>query len=344
MSSLLSLDIDKNKIRLVEGSFQKGIITVEKAAVIDVPDGTFNGETIQNFKGIADSIADAVQRHGFIAKDAIVTFDAFGSIIRDLELPTAKPKELVEMIRSEMIQSYQIPSDSIIQFRSVEKLQSATGSPLEKYRVAAIDREIVEAYHQLLTESKLKPMVMDININAISKLLEGEVTVNDTLLSESGTLFIDFDELLTTVYIVAKDKPIFFRHLDSGYKDMERIIHEQTFESEEAIRRMKEEGYNFFGESAEEQAYFNILRPFFYTMIDEIRKIIGFYSSRSTSNNVDRIFTMGCGSELKGFTEYCENSFGLPSQQVTNLSRVKVKDPATSIACYINAIGALIRY
>ena len=344
MGSLLSMDIGKKNIHMAEGSFLKNAVMVEKVASFTIPEGVFQGEIIKNPDLLVGAITDAIQAFRFTANDAVITFDGYGAVIRDIDLPAAKAKELEAMVRTEMIQTYHIEPEDVIQYKSIDKATSEDGAALERYRVAAVNLEIVEAYHSVFTDAKLKPVAMDININAMDKLLAGEVMINDKLPSEAGTMLIDFGDTLTTIYIIAKGKPIFFRHLDSGCSEIEKIISEEIFESEENIKRMKEAGFNFFGNSEEEEKYFTILRPFFYNMIDEIRKVIGFYASRSNASNIDQMYLFGGCSNMAGFGEYLENSFGIPAEQIISISNVKFKDSAVPIASYLNAIGALIRY
>jgi type IV pilus assembly protein PilM len=342
LGSIVSLDIGK-KVKAVEGTFTKGSLQIDKAVTFEVPDSSFNGELIAGPELLSESIRMALHNAGITTKEAIVTINANSSVIRDLELPGAKPNETAEMIKSEMIQTYHILPTDVIQYKKIEKAKEDSDSPLFHYRAAALDQEFVESYYKLLVDCKLKPVAMDINVNAIDKLLTGELIVNDKLLNGNGTMFLDFGDSLTTVYIVASGRPIFFRHLDFGSGDIERIISGEIYTPEEDIRRMKEDGYDFF-ENDEDQKYVNILKPYLYNLTDEIRKVIGFYTSRSNSGNIDQIYLFGGGSFMKGFAKYCENHFGVPAEQLVKISKLKLRDTEMPIAFYLNAIGALIRY
>lgn len=341
---MLSIDVGKKNIHIAEGSFVKNNVILDRVASIDVPIDIFQGESINNPDLLVRTISDAIQAFNFTSKDAIISLDAYGAVIRDIDLPVAKPKEITAMIKNEMIQTYHVEPEDIIQYKSIEKVASENGTTLDRYRAAAINQELVEAYYRVLTDAKLKPIAMDININAIDKLFSGEVIINDKLSSESGVMLIDFGDNLTTVYIISKGKTNFFRQMDSGSGEIERIISENSFESEEDLKKMKEEGFNFFGNNEKEEEYFAVLRPFFYSLTDEIRKIISFYSTRSNDGNINQIYLFGGGSSLTGFAEYCESNFGIPTEQIISISNVKFKDSATPIASYMNAIGALIRY
>jgi len=78
---------------MVEGSYQKGTIVVEKVAAVEVPPGSFQGEIIINPEILAESLSSAILGLGFRNKEAVVTYDAFGALVRDIDLPAAKPKE-----------------------------------------------------------------------------------------------------------------------------------------------------------------------------------------------------------------------------------------------------------
>jgi type IV pilus assembly protein PilM len=344
LSSLLAIDVGKKNLHMAEGSFLKNTVTVEKVASLSIPGSIFNGEIISNPELLTEAIVNAVAGFGFRTKNAIITIDGYGSVIRDIDLPSAKPKEIASMIRTEMIETYHVEPEDVIQYKQIDKVNSDNGAPLDRYRATAISREIVEGYHKVLTDAKLKPVAMDINLNAIDKLFSGEVMINDELIGEAGAMIIDFGDTYTTVYIISKSLPMFFRQLDFGSSDIEKIISERTFQPEDDIKKMKESGFNFFDSDEEEGKYAEILRPFFFSMSDEIRKVIGFYTSRYNTGNIRRIFLCGGGSNLAGFAGYCEANFSVPAEPIVSISTVKSKDSAIPIASYMNAIGALIRY
>lgn len=343
MGSIVSLDIGKKNIKAVEGTYSKGSLQIDKAVTFKVPERSFNGDLIAGPELLLESIQTALHHAGITSKEVIVTIAAKSSVIRDIALPSGKPNETADMIKTEMIQTYHILPTDVIQYKGIVKAAEDDNNQLLNYRAAALDQGLVESYYKLLVDARLKPVAMDINVNAIDKLLSGELTINDKIFNGGGTMLLDFGDSITTAYIVSPGRPIFFRHLDFGSGDIERIISSETYSLEDDIRSMKEGGCNFFDNEGE-QKYYNILKPFFYNLTDEIRKIIGFYTSRSNSSNIDHIYLFGGGSYLSGFAEYCESNFSVPAEQIIKISKIKSKDTEMPIAFYLNAIGALIRY
>ena len=342
-NSLLSIDVGRGNLHIVEGNYSKGTVNIDKTVIIRIPDRCFNGGAVENKELFIATLSDIIRNHGFISKTAVVTVNDFDAIVREISLPVAKPKEIASMIKNELVQTYHAEPEDIIQFKTIDKGVNEQGNTMNKYRAAALDPDMVDTYHEIITGAKLKPLAMDLNFNAMDKLLSGSMTVNNRILNGNATMFLDYGESLTTAYIVSPGKPIFHRHINVGCGEIERHIHEETFASEEEIRKMKEEGYNFFNKDSEGDKYYMILRPYFYHLADEIRKIIEFYTSRPNAASVDQVFLFGGGSILVGFSDYCEHNFNIPTEKIEVLSNVKFKNPETLVAPFTNAIGALIR-
>jgi type IV pilus assembly protein PilM len=345
LGSLLSIDIGSNNIHIVEGSYSKGIISIELLNSFRIPKGIFNGEIIVNQDILSDALSDAIKATGSNAKEVALTINAIGAGVRDIDLPNSKPKELDQMIRNELFQTYHTLPSELIQYKLIEKITSDNGESLNRYRVASIDEEIVDVYRQIILKNKLKPLSLDININAIDKLFSMEMEINGTILDGAATMLIDFGGKSTTIYILSKGKPVFYRHLSIGSEQIENIIHDESLTSVADILKLKEEGVNFFAENENtSERYFNFLKQYFYNFNDEIRKIMGFYSSRTTNANIEQVYLFGGGSDLAGLTEYWSSSLGIPVDQIKDISRIKVKGQSRSIHNHINAIGALMRY
>ena len=346
MGLLLSMDVGSENIHLVEGSFLKGTITVENQNLYQIPKSAFDSGALINEEAFTECMNDAINEMQIKTKDIVITINAAGAVIRDIDLPAAKPKEIDQMIKTELYQTYQVLKSDIIQYKLVEKLTGDNGQILNRYRAATIDEDIVRSYRQTALKLKLKPVAMDININSIDKLFSLEMMINGTLLDGAATMAIDMGAKSTTIYILSKGKPAFFRQIPIGASEIESILHDETYTAISEIKKFKEESFNFFSENEASKNYFNFLKKYFYNLNDEIRKIMGFYSSRFSNMSIEQIYLFGGGSSLAGLAEYWTSNFNIPVQQINDISRIKFKNQANSISVHnhLNAIGALIRY
>lgn len=355
MKTRISIDIGSRNIHIAEGGFQKGQLSLRRSMSFEIPEGCIAEESVKDVQLLADTITNSLRAGKFRTNEATLTVNASHAVIRELDFPQAKPRELDSMIRNEMYQTFHIIKSDIIQYKEIGKTD-VDGERLKRYRVAALDQGAVEAYFSVMNKAKLKAAAMDLNVNAVDKLLSWADSINDRPYGEDAVMLLDFGQSLTTLYIVAKGRPIFYRHLNISSGSMDSALLsaaqqqvEDTLEGmgESARKSMPKdareikEKMNVFSGSAEAAPYYNALQPFFYRLNDEIRKVAAFYNDRSQGSNIACVYLFGQGSELAGLPEYLSGSLNLPVEKLRSIGRkhtsIKV-DPA-----HLNAVAALIR-
>ncbi|HYE68574.1 MAG TPA: pilus assembly protein PilM [Anaerovoracaceae bacterium] len=340
MNTLLSIDIGSKNMHIAEGGFQKGQLSLRHSHSFPLPKGCVTEESIKDEQQLADAIISSVKAGKFHTKNVVLTVNAIHTVVRELDFPQAKPKELDSMIKNEMVQTFHIMKDDIIQYKEIGTTLDSDGETLKRYRVAAIDQSIVEAYYNVLDRAKLKAVAMDLNINAIDKLFSWTDSLNERPYGNDAVMLLDFGQSSTTVYIFSKDQPMFYRHLNIGSGEMDSILLDTTQQQIGDAREIKET-VNFFDGSEDVSQYYTALQPLFYRLNSEIRKIVTFYHERARSSNIGYTYLFGQGSELLGLPEYWSGNLNLSVEKIRSLGKaskaIKV-DPA-----HFNAIAALIR-
>ncbi len=356
MKTRLSIDVGSRNLHIAEGGFQKGQLSLRRSMSFEIPEGCIAEEAVKDAQLLADTINNSLKAGKFRSGEAVLTVNGSRAVIRELDFPQAKPRELDSMIRNEMYQTFHIPKSDIIQYKEIGKTVDAEGERLKRYRVAAADQGVIEAWFSVMNKAKLKATAMDLNINAMDKLLSWADSVNDRPYGEEAVMLLDFGQSLATLYIVSKGRPIFYRHLNISSGSMDSVllsaaqqqaddllesVGEGTRKSVPKDAREIKEKMDIFCGSAEAAPYFNALQPFFYRLNDEIRKVAAFYNDRSQGSNIACIYLFGQGSELAGLSEYLAGSLSLPVEKFRSVGRkhVSIKvEPA-----HLNAVAALIR-
>lgn len=343
LNPVLALDIGGKNIKAVQGTCISGYIYVDKAISFKTPENSIKNDIVIAPELLSESISSALQQADINVKEAIVTINAKDAITKEMSLPPAKYAETAEMVRLEMLQNYHVSSTSVIQYKKINKgNREDENDQLLDYRAAVLERDLVDSYYKMLTNAKLSPIAMDLNFNVIDKLFSQNLLVNKKAINTGATMLVDIGDSLTTVFMVAPGKPTLFRHLDYGGGNIEKFISMKTLEPVEKIRKMKEEGYDFFA-IGQEANYYELLEPYLFDLIDKVRRFIRFYISVAGSANMNQIYLFGGCSYMTGFAKYCEDSFDVPTEQITDVSHIKLKDPDIPVALYLNAISALIR-
>lgn len=340
MNTILSIDIGSKNMHMAEGGFHKRQLSLRHSQSSEIPAGCVLEEAVKDEQLLADAISSAIKAGKFHAKEAVLTVNASNAVIRELDFPQAKPKELDSMIKNEMIQTFHILRSDIIQYKEIGKTVNSDGETLKRYRVAALDHDLVEAYYNVMERAKLKIVAMDLNINAIDKLFSWTDSMNERPYGGEAVMLLDFGHASTTVYILSKDQPMFYRHLNIGSGGMDSALRNVAQQQIGDAREIKET-VNFFEESEEAGRYSEALQPFFYRLNDEIRKIVTFYHDRAQSSTIGCTYLFGQGSSLPGLTAYWSGILHLPVEKFRSMGKINTvikADPA-----HLNAIAAFIR-
>ena len=341
LSNVISIQIGSKNIHIAEGAFQKGKLNFRESLSYELPAGCLDDGSVADEQMLADSISSSIRAGAFNSKEVILTMNANHAIIRELDFPPAKPKELDSMIKNEMYQTFHILKTDIIQYKEIGIVTNNEGETLTRYRVAAMDQAYVDAYYKVLERANLKPIAMDLNINAIEKLFAWTDSMNEKLIGEQAVMLLDFGYSSTTVYIFTKDQPLFYRHLTIGASEIDNLLTSTFYLEPSDVRKLKE-SLNFFDQSDESARYYEALKPYLYRMNDEIRKVITFFNNRARSANIESAYLFGHGSQLEGLEEYLKGGLNLPLEKIRSVSKADNAIKITNSA-HLNAIAALIR-
>lgn len=345
MKPLVSVDIGSRNLHIAVGNNQKGSLKISDAGCYPLAEGLVRGDHVQNVDEIGLVLAEGLRNLGLKGNRAVVTINGSGALKKDIYLPAEKKvKKLNAMVANELRLNYNVQDFYVTQYKAIPKDDNDSNAMLSAFRTVSIDEALVESCRNILLKAKLKPMAMDVNLNALDKLLKDNTEINGNSIKDGATMFIDFGHYETTAYIYSQGKPLFFRHISNGSGEIEKVLAEETFIELESMRENKEGGMDLFSEDEKAQRYFGILRAFFYNVNDELRNIIKFYNNRYKEVKVGRIYIFGEGSRLNGLPGYWESSFSIPVEVIKTISTVDLRDSSIDIMGYINCFGAMIRY
>ncbi len=330
---------------MAAGANQKGTLKITAVGTYPLPEDLVRGDRIQSVDTVAEKLVNLLRESGIGGKKAVITVNAIGALAKDIHMPAdSKAKDLDAMISNELRLNYNVLDSFVTQYKPIKRNGDESSAVLAPYRTVSISETFVENCHDILLRARLKPLAMDVNINAVDKLLSQTAQINDRPLKEGAAMFLDFGHHRTTAYIYAEDKPLFFRQVSVGAGEIERIISDETLTPLEEIRQKKEGSLSLFGEEDEARRYYQILRAYFYSFNDELGNIIKFYNNRYKDVQVEKLYLFGGGSRLSGLSAYWESVLNLPVETVKSISSVQLPADCEDPMPYVNCFGALIRY
>lgn len=338
--TILSLDIGNTNLHFVEAQVKGNIIKIIKSANVELPRGTIADGLITNQEALAVVVQEAVTNSGASAKEVVVTINTNSLIIREFEVPNGDSKELEGMINHEIRQYFGISDTDLVEYRKLSELE-VNGVKKVKIRAAVMNREIAFGYYNLLLNLKLKPIALDIHPNAISKLFTPQSVINEESLAEKNVILLDIGYSSSMIYIIAQGNLAFFRSVKFGGKSIDDLLANLfSLNEEEAIRRKLE----FLSDTrlAEDNKVLAMVRPLYGELLEELRKVIQFWS-RSDDKTLSDIYLVGGGASLAGLSDYISQGLSLGVHKLHSLNTIELSDKQTDLRFLINAAGALIR-
>jgi type IV pilus assembly protein PilM len=344
------MDIGNQNIHLIQGKFNKSSISVRDAIECPIPEGVFQDGRIEDLEALRQIIRRCLTSNKIKGKNAVITTQSTSVITRDILLPVADRKQLDSMVKYEIEQYLPIVASEYVVEYSVAEEVIDDGISKYKVQVAAMPKNMVENFANLLSECGLKTVALDLHFNAVAKLFSQKLAINGETFNPDKTIaFIDLGHHSITIHILHNTKLAFSRIINLGSKEIDSEIalaFSLSLEDSEK-KKIKEadldpDGFNeYLSDKCND-----IIRSRVDTWLSEIQKMFQYYISRTTGNRIDGIYLLGGASGLKGLSKYVEQALNLKTQTIDKIDIIKPGKTSGELnpRSYINALGGLIRY
>ncbi len=342
---VVAFDIGSTNIKIAEGTYYKGILSIEKLIDIPTPAESIIDGNIEKKELLVSILQKALNENGINAKEGICTNNSSLIINREILIPDVKDEELDTVVRYEIQQYLPINLDDyVLQMTKIGEEFSDEGKKLE-IRAIAYPEKMAKRYYDLLMDLNLKPFALDVNYNALNKLLNHIEVINNCKLNiEESFVFIDMGSSSLDVNIYNNGVLKFTRIIKAGGKYLDEILYENMNIPIEEIEKFKSHDIDLKEEELKFQN--QIIIDTLDEWIDKIEKIIQFYKSKNFDDDINKIFIYGRTSRIKNLEQYITSKIGIETIKIRNIpeiindSNIEVDE---NIDNFINVIGSLIR-
>lgn len=335
---LIVLDIGTNTTKVVVGKHSNSMLDIKEIFTITTPHNCLSNGQITDFEKLFNSLSEGLKEKNVKKGYVVVNFKSSYIINRELVLPSVPDNELESMVKYEILQYLPTTAkEYAIQFKVLEDVY-VNEVKNTAVNVTAIDKSIVEGYLALVTDLGLKPYVLDVHFNTLSKFfgLTKDVDMHNTV--NKTVAVIDLGYNSTDVSIFVNGNFQMNRTIDDGSKELEGMLKNEfkiDLDNSILVSGEKTDTGELLKDRVEE-----ILDP----LIGEIRSVLKFYISRDIDNSIDHIYITGGIANVEGLDKYLEEVVTIPVYTIENIEKVvKGIESKEDLSMYINAFGALIR-
>lgn len=169
MGNSVCIEMGKNLLKIVEGSFDKKL-NIDK--VIDIDLKELNSLDIESFdeKTVGNYIFEKLKENGLKNRNVNFILSCMPNLlIRDIVVPIADMDETYNMIKYESRQFFPVNIDNyVIDFKLIERLEE---EGKQRVLVVALPKTVVEKIVNVCKLSGIKLKKIDIEANVISKII-----------------------------------------------------------------------------------------------------------------------------------------------------------------------------
>lgn len=316
---LLLIELGASHVKMGLAHYAGGVVHVEDAFVVDLPEQTYLDGKIIEAEVLRNRMFNALEERSIKTKEVYLTLNGSHIITREIALPDVKDDELDEMITYEIQQYMPVNLDQYhIEYKVLERFEEG-GHMKVRILVAGVSKDDVETYYQLLLALHLKPLVMDINGNAVSKLFKPTTRVNlGEELGDKKIALIDLGRNSVNVTVIEKGIMHLSRLIESDNDELKCF----TVDSEDIL----------------DSEVLNI-------WVGRVQRVFQFYASRHSGSKVDQIYLFGGLANHDSLTDHFKQAFSMPTEVVKQISTVTLGGKAKNVDVkrYLNMLGSLAR-
>lgn len=345
--NIVAFDIGSSNIKIVEGSYNKNKLIIENCIKIVTPKNSMVEGEVAVKDAITSMIGAALRQYNIKSKDAICTTNPTSLISREIIVPKVDEDELETVVRFEIQQYLPINLDDCILQTTIlsEFTDELEGKKKYNVRVVVYQKRVALEYYKLLTDLNLRPYTLDVNFNALNKIIN-YTGLNNEYDDKSSIAMFDMGENFIDVNIYKGDSLDFTRRIKFGGKDIEDTLIQDAGISYIQAKEIKFKKIDLGNERLSIKFENKIIQNCIDELIDKIEMIFQFYKNKDVENDIKKVYIFGGTSKLKGIEKYMSDKLNVQVMRINDISNVTLKKNIkieNNISDYLNAIGSIIR-
>lgn len=196
-----AFDFGEYATKIVVAKIAKGKINVKHLLVVenDERKSKIDSSNIKDWRAklLRELSQNNISASGHVA---VCTVGSRYYISRQLEIPYAEDADLQGLVAYEMSQSLSLDMDSYYFQHKLLSVSERNGGKVCSVWVAALQKTVCDSYYELLDSLRLKPLVLDININGLERIFVADQALN-ALAKDSVVATVDLGIRSTEVNI-----------------------------------------------------------------------------------------------------------------------------------------------
>lgn len=318
---MLSFDITDKTIKIISGSESGGKISISNAFTIDIEDDSIENGKISNVSGLANKIGNILKTKNMKEKNAIVSISSNQTIFKELNIPKAKGKQFLKMVKAEMQAQLGIDDTYSISYVIVDEYkdtENKKNSSILKILATACPYEMIENCKRLFSMLSISLKSVMIGCNCISKIILSDMR----LCMKMPLLVVQIDKNFLSINLYDDLKLAFTRFTDVDPADY-------SFDSDYMSQAVNENIFRMLQFQKTRKTDQPIENVVFYGDIENIDNILNAAEQMELNASVLNVPPQVKGCEGIDFSTYA-NAIGALFKRNKDIEKINLLETDTS--------------
>jgi type IV pilus assembly protein PilM len=344
-NKILGLDIGSSNIKWTVYSEAKNMPTIYNWGLEETPPGAVRNGRILEKQSLLDKLREVIVNNRIKVAKASITLACPEMVIRTVDVPKMKQKEIQNVVKYEAEQFIPGNSDEyIVDYKILGEIKE-NQNDLFKVLIVAVPSGIIQNYIELLENLSINPRAIDFFSNSTCRFLNN--FLRDV--KDKNYVLIDVGASNTIITIAEQGVPVLTRLVQIGSEEIARTIANSfNLTLEDGEKYMKTHGRVFFDNEQPEDKFLwemmTSIMPTVELLLKNIFQSVEFYKSK-TQKSIETVLMTGGGSYLKHIDKYFAQQLSMNILPLKGIFPVKMKNniPEDIINLFCNVLGLAFR-
>lgn len=325
-NTILVIEFRDDQIRFIVGKVNKFDLQIKNHLEIEILNEIYENGEIKDFNQLSYIIKRNLEINNIKTKKTYIVLDTDKIITREIILPVRIDHDYKDFLENHLEDFLPINKEEyVISHQIVDSILNQESS---KILVTAAPKTLVNNFHRLIKSSGLKPCVLDIVGNGISKFLFSN--------EEYGlAVTIGIGYLNTNVVISNLGQFRYWKRINTGYKKILESLKDMEIDKYELIDLLSQDNSDHEYEELNQIARVNDM--FQKLLFNDIEPVLKYYLEE---DKIDTIYLYEEYSRTSNIEERFSQHFKCRCQRINVLDDINFKG---DILKFAGCIGSLIR-
>ncbi len=196
---MLCVNISDDRIKIVDGKKSGGKIIVNKCYEVETKVGSMESGNIKDLMAFSQVLQECIASGGIKNTDLTYVLDHPRVIFREMVVPDVAADKVKLIVGNEIFSDSKMANNTL-DYIVESVFKNEEGKKRARITVTYVSNDSIDSLHTAATELGMRPTVLDVAPNSISKLVEKFCKSNRGVL-ENTFVLLDFKDSFISLYV-----------------------------------------------------------------------------------------------------------------------------------------------